>query len=148
MTYGNATDAARAIAGDLDYIGEGCMRTVYRCGDIVYKVENAIGANADEYRNAAAIRATVPYPFVIPDMSLHYVGSACVLAMPFIDGEPTGECIGDFIGTGCDCDSPCMSPEIAYAANAINGDALSWGNTIVKDGTYYIIDVDSTEFAA
>lgn len=148
MTYGTAHDAARAIAGDLTYLGEGCMRRTYVNDGIVYKVEMAPGANYSEYENAAAIRATVPDPFVIPEMSLHYVGNTCVLAMPFIDGDLTGECIGDYLGLGCDCPTPCMTPDIAHVANSINGDALSWGNTIVKDGVYYIIDLDSTEFAS
>lgn len=148
MTIGTAHHAARALDGDLDFIGEGCTRHAYVYEGIVYKVEDVPGANASEYENAARVRATVPFPFVVPDMELHYVGNSCVLAMPFIDGTPTGECIGAYLGTGCDCDDTCMSADIAHTANSINGDALSWGNTIVKDGLYYIIDFDAVEFAS
>lgn len=147
MTIGDVATAARAIAGDLDYIGEGCARIAYVHDGIVYKVETAIGANYDEYTNAMAVRATVPFPFVVPDMSLHYVGTSCVLAMPFIDGNATGECLGDFLGIGCDCDNPCMPADIASKASAINGDSLSWGNTIYRDGLYYMIDFDAIDVA-
>jgi len=149
MTIGNANDAARAIAGDFDFIGEGCTRHAYVHNGIVYKVEDVPGANYSEYENASRVRATVPFPFVVPDMELHYVGNSCVLAMPFVEGNPTGECIGEYLGTGCDCDDPCMPHDIAYQANAINGDALSGGNTIKgNDGMDYIIDFDAVEFAS
>lgn len=147
MTHGTLAHAHAALTGDLPYLGEGCTRVTYVWEGIVYKVETAIGANHDEYTNAMAARATVPYPFVVPDMTLHYVGTSCVLAMPFIDGTATGECIGSWIGTGCDCDGACMPADIADTARRINGDALSWGNTIYRDGLYYMIDFDAIDVA-
>lgn len=148
MTIGTREHAALALEGSIPLIGEGCTREAYLFDNVVYKVELAIGANHDEFTNAARVRSTVPFPFVVPDMELYYIGSSCVLAMPFIDGQATGECIGEWLGTGCDCDGACMSPEIADMAKAINGDSLSWGNTILKDGLYYLIDFDAVEFSS
>lgn len=140
--------ATLALARALPEIGQGCSRIAYRFGDTVYKVETSRGANLSEFYNASMARGRVVYPFVIPEMALHYVNDSVVLSMPYIDGIPTGDCVSAFLGLACECDGNCMPPEIAAKAKAINGDSLSWGNTIRVGEEYVIIDFDADEVAS
>lgn len=138
---GNETDAHDALHGRGREIGEGCSRRAVMINGIVYKIPLMGGsrANVIEFERANAMRGTTPDNVVIPDMYLYANG---VLAMPFIEGTPTGECIGDYLGTGCDCDSPCLSFKMHCIISAIHDDSLSWGNTIFNEGIYYLVDLD------
>jgi hypothetical protein len=139
---GNETDAARALAGVGEYVGEGHTRTVYRIGDVVYKVaRHSASENVTEYDNANELRPHTPDNVVVPEMSLHHVAGTIVLAMPFINGKSMGECMGQY---GMDCDhSDCYSPGMRNALDDLNNDATSYGNVIHSDGIYYLIDLSA-----
>lgn len=137
---GNEEDAALALEGEAEYVGEGCTRTVYRVGDVVYKVEVHPGANNSEYLNGLDLRENVPASVIIPPMSLYFDGK--VLAMPYIEGETRDECMARYVNTPDACDhTACYDDETHTMLSRINYDAVSYGNVVYRGGFYYMIDL-------
>ena len=135
---GNENDAALALAGSLELIGEGCTRRVYidNARKVVYKVEHydlaEHNANTDEYALGDIV---TPHPIVIPNMHLFDNG---VLAMEYVDGSMAGEC---YCAKDEVCDETCMDEDILSVLRVIAPDCVTWGNTIWKDGLLYLIDL-------
>lgn len=132
---GNANDAARALAGTLPMIGEGCTRRVYVSGDVVYKVEydpDYPNVNAHEYDVASTL--TVPPGMAVPAMTLYPNG---VLACEYIVGEYMGEC---YCVRG-EAHMGCHDADTVKILNTISLDCATWGNTCMRDGTLYLIDL-------
>jgi len=138
---GNENDATLALAGSLEFLGEGCTRRVYidDAHTVVYKVEHfdqevAHTSNYDEVETAA--RATVlPDNVRIPAMTLYPNG---VLAMEYIDGNPLGEC---FCTADEECYDDCLSSDMVDKLSKVSPDCISWGNVILREGIYYLVDL-------
>lgn len=135
---GNENDAALALAGSLELIGEGCTRRVYidDARKVVYKVEHfdmaVHTANYDEIERSHIV---TPHPIVVPTMHLFDNG---VLAMEYVNGTMAGEC---YCLPNEVCDDTCMSEDILSVLRTISPDAGTWGNTVWKDGLLYLIDL-------
>ena len=132
---GNEHDAAMALAGTLPMIGEGCTRRVYVSGDVVYKVvydADYPNTNRREYETGQSL--TVPPGMAVPAMTLYPNG---VLACEYIVGEYMGECYcvrgEDHMG--------CLPAETVTILNTISLDCATWGNTCMRDGILYLIDL-------
>lgn len=140
---GNADDAALAkesyATGDKTYLlsDAGTSRMVYLINDVVYKIAYWSGAenlwefnNREKYLSVPGVR--------VPDMTLY----DDVLAMEYIDGDPSGECIGRYALGACDCEG--TETDMPLALLDILSQ-LSWdstmGNAIVRDDIYYLIDL-------
>lgn len=140
---GNENDARLALLGRAEFVGEGCTRTVFRVGDVAYKVcDSDHDYNMDEYAEADRVRPRLPNGIRIPEMSIHRVGERNVLAMEYIDGLPMGECVEHY---GLECTfinhEGCLPDDIEATLEGLNGDAISHGNTILANGVYYIVDL-------
>lgn len=138
---GNENDAARALTGDLEFLGEGCTRRVYVDNDraVVYKVEHFDTevdhtSNYDEVETAARLMGTLPSGYALPNMTLYDNG---VLAMDYIDGELLGEC---FCVQGEE-HLYCLPEHMASFLSTVSEDCLTWGNTCMRDGILYLIDL-------
>ena len=143
---GNENDARLAVEGLLDSVGAGCTRVAYVADDVVYKVgihDNY--SNRAEFECGEQLRSVfAEIGVVIPEMQLFEIDGTCVIAMPYVFGEPTGECIPAYLGKPCDCVPKCLPPEISDRLGTFNYDVISWGNTIRDGDTYYAIDLGSS----
>ena len=136
---GNAKDAARALAGSLRLIGEGCSRYVYVSDDetVVYKVHRydevpEHSTNSDEY---ARRNLVVPKPLAVPPMTLYPNG---VLAMPYYRGTMAGEC---FCTPNESHDDTCLPSHLVDMLYTVGEDCATWGNTVWCGETLYLIDL-------
>lgn len=145
---GNQNDARLALhaaeVGDYTYLlsNEGTTRYAFLINGVVYKVEYSgdyWSANRSEYNNAARLRTTLPEGFSVPEVEMY----GDVLAMEYVEGRPTGECIAAYVGEPCDCDSECMDPLVLDDLANLGWMDPAWGNAIVEweTGLTYLIDV-------
>lgn len=139
---GNLYDARRAAEGRLGLLSDyGSARTVYRSGDVVYKVDKDEGANLSEWRRYKSI-TSVPAKVMVPRMSLYTVGDDYVIAAEFIDGEQSGECSA-YISSFCEEPGLCLPgdimDDISMTFQMID---FAWGNVIRKNGIYYVVDLE------
>lgn len=128
------------------YLGEGSTRKAYRLNDTVYKVclsPSMDKVNRREIANRQeALAKNIREDVIIPEITSYVVEGRVVNATPYVNGIPTGECVGNLMDIGCDCgDMLCLSPEMVQYLDGIYIDSVSYGNTIVKDGLYYLIDL-------
>lgn len=143
---GSEADARAALRGNAEWIGSGERREVYLIEDIVYKVERSLSVkhnrvNQKEFDKANAVRETAPFNIVIPEITLYAVDGETVLAMPFIDGEEMQGC-PELDGVAChDSCARCLPADIYAVIEKLDFDGPSTGNTIRKDGKYYLIDL-------
>lgn len=143
---GNRIDAADALAGLLPILStNGSTRTVYRIGNVVYKVnqyfEANYDANVEEYRNIAAINANgnLPDGVYVPNVSLYVVGMHNIIAMDYVEGTAVAECYCEM--SNDTHTNTCMTNDVWEKVNGFLDD-LSGLNTIVKDnGDIYLIDL-------
>jgi hypothetical protein len=131
------------IIQSLPLVGEGNFRRVYRDGGIVYKVEYGEGVdlacNLTEAENITVMRSeTLPVNVAIPPFNLITVDDEAVIVMPYIDGKAMGECWR----VPCDVHDTCLPNNIAEPLEALGID-LAYGNVILSDGTYFIVDLDA-----
>ena len=127
----------------LPKIGYGNFRDVYRLGGVVYKVENVDGmdfnSNRNEYNNyLTLLTRKLPTGIVLPMMDLIVVEGLNVVLSEYIDGKLVGECF-------CLPGEPhygCIPPGMERDLNALGID-VAYGNIILKDSTYYLIDLDA-----
>lgn len=145
---GNITDARRAASADLPTLSNsGSTRWVYRVGDTVYKVgldSEGDEANIVEHETAQSLRNTAPDWIYVPDTSLYYVDDVPVIAMPFINGMETGECLNKAFDPelDCECNNQCLPEHIQGVIQDLAFDAVSHGNVILmEDGRYALIDL-------
>lgn len=140
---GNAATAAAVLDPYMSpFSDDGSARIVYLIDNVIYKVERARGYNDTEWARYSYIDPnTLPPHIRVPKMHRHVVDGRVVIAAEYIDGIATGECIGRVIGVGCDCDDPCLSERVQDEIMQYIED-VSWGNVIISDGVYYIIDLE------
>lgn len=128
----------------LPVIGQGNFRRVHSDGKNVYKVEYGEGidlcSNRAEYDNFNILRNTrLPANVSLPAFCRYGIEDGInYVDMPYIDGVPMGECF-------CLPGEPhlgCLPPGMERDLNAIGIDC-AYGNIILRDSTYYLIDLDA-----
>lgn len=129
---GNRRDAARALKGELDFLGSGSWRKAYVKDNVVYKVEHDGGNsdNVDEYRNYRRLaKKAFPKNLRVAQVTQWTVEGTKVNAMPLVDGPPSGR------GSG-------LPPHLDEFLSA-NGLRDMWYDNIRKDakGVYHIVDI-------
>lgn len=145
---GNETDAA--IAADLTmnvhYIlsDEGSSREAYLINGVVYKRELHAGTNLAEIMNydRLSTQHVLPEYIRLPEMELHYIDDEVILAAEYVDGYPTGECFDRWAGTECSGNEKCLSARIQDEIESFGISDLCWGNVLVKDSVYYLVDLE------
>lgn len=145
---GNLTDATAALTaatrGTLENVFsmDGSSRAVFLINGVIYKVNrDTEDFNTEEFLMGNMLRPLLPENVAIPQMSLFDINGETVLAMEFIDGILTGECSDRFFSTGCEDDGLCMSDRLIANLNKIGWTDSTWGNAILSNGTYFLIDV-------
>lgn len=125
----------------LPLIGEGSFRRVYCDGTTVYKIEYdegiTLGANMTEWHNARLITG-LPNNVRVPQTDLYFTDGVPVITMPFIDGQPMGDCTcwGE---REPDHDTTCLSDEFQSFMPDFD---FSYGNVILSGDTYWLVDLD------
>lgn len=144
---GNADDALVALGSYSRntggfYLGEGCSRTTFLIGGVVYKIHNGGHSdNVHEFERANLYRPLMPKGFAIPQMSLFSVNGADILACEFIDGILTGECSDEWAGLPCSDGGICLNPDMMHPINEIMGFYdWSYGNVIDCEGMMFLVD--------
>lgn len=147
---GNENDARTALRdyedGWMDYLfsGQGSSRSVHEINGVLYKVDmHGYGTsfNRIEWENTRKmLKNGLPEGVAIPDMSLYEIDGCVVLAVEPIEGYETGECVGTLIGTGCDCDAPCLDRNFLDMMVDFGWYDHSWGNAIQAGNTLYLVD--------
>lgn len=132
---------ARILA--LPIIGEGNFRRVYRDGPTVYKIEHGEGidfaSNQAEVDNLDRLRAvSLPKNVRLPDAYLYHDGVP-IVAMEYIDGVLMGDC---HCIPGESHDETCLPGEVVEKLLSLGIDT-AYGNVILSDGTYFIVDLDA-----
>jgi hypothetical protein len=127
----------------LPRIGSGNFRHVYRDGPTVYKIEYGEGidlqCNQAEVDNLDRLRAVrLPRKVALPDAYLYVTDGVPVVSMEYIEGEPMGEC---FCIPG-EAHEGCLPPGMERDLNALGIDC-AYGNIILSDSTYWLIDLDA-----
>lgn len=146
---GNESDAALAynewLIGDFEHLwsSEGSSRYVFLIDGVIYKVNITpqYDFNDREYANYCEWAGNLPENVRIPEMSLYRVADTTVIASEFIEGIDTGDCSDSFFGLPCTCDGVCMPKETVEILNDMGWVDDSWGNAIVRDGIYYLVDI-------
>ncbi len=147
---GNAADARIALRdyedGWMDYLfsDQGSSRSVHMVNGVLYKVDmyaHGNSFNSIEWANTRKmLKNGLPENVAIPEMSLYEVDGAIVLAVECINGYETGECVGRLIGTGCDCDGPCLDRDYLDYLTTYGFTDWSWGNAIQTGNILYLVD--------
>lgn len=145
---GNETDARAALDANsaMDYTNllsaDGSTRFTYLINGVVYKVDiGGFEENVVEYARREELSRVLP-PFVrIPEMSIYSIGNRNVLAAEYIVGTLTGECMPKWFDMPCECDGRCMSDALISNLVDIGWTDCAWGNAIVADGVYYLVDI-------
>jgi hypothetical protein len=136
---GTLAGARMALCDNLEVIGEGSYRVVYRQGNVVYKVEydEGITAHANEYEweNYNGYPHFDGDHIGIPDMELYWVDGIPVIAASFIEGQLMGECTR----SRYDNHDSCL-PDNIVRDLSMHYD-LAYGNVIFDGETYWIVDV-------
>jgi hypothetical protein len=127
----------------LPKIGSGNFRNVYRENNSVYKVEFGEGidleSNRQEIANMDRLRTVrLPANVAIPEAGLMMVDGLPVVVMDYIAGELMGEC---FCIPG-EAHLGCIPPGMERDLNALGID-VAYGNIILADSTYWLIDLDA-----
>lgn len=145
---GNLTDATAALTsfrrGTMEnaFSFDGSSRMVFLINGVIYKVNrDAEDFNTEEFTMGNRLRPLLPENVAIPEMSLFDIGGEPVLAMEFISGIDTGECSARFFSLECEDDGECMSDRLIANLNKIGWADSTWGNAILSNGTYFLIDV-------
>jgi hypothetical protein len=159
VVVGNAVDAARAVNGHGDLVGEGEFRVVRRIGEVVYKVGRTREEQAQhsedmhlwakeyepnrfELEIADSARPRLPAALAIPEITHYVADGRTVNAMPFVEGMPMGECICvDLTDPDGDHAESHLPPDVLAAFHAAGVGDLQLGNVILgTDGVYYAVD--------
>jgi hypothetical protein len=142
---GNVDDARQALTDPYlsPFSDEGCARVVYLIDNVIYKVDLADGGNDSEWANYQAFSGVeMPEFIAIPEMSRYEINGETVIAAEYIKGMPTGECWDRQLDFTClHTSEPCLSDRMESEIRRFIGD-LAWGNVIVSDGRYYIVDLE------
>lgn len=137
---GSLRGAKDALCDNLEVIGEGSFRIVYRQDDVVYKVENDEGieahANDSEwYAVHSGNYDDLPDNVRIPEFSRYDINGIVVLSAPYIEGILMGSCYENWHAKSDD-HSFCYPEDIAgYVMDS------AYGNVIFDGETYWIVDV-------
>lgn len=130
---------------DFAYLDEGCSRTVYRKGNVVYKVEhdNYYSWNRAEYRNRELLLDSLPANVRIPKMSLYMVENedeiSYILACEYISGYTAGECYCRRAETHDP--NKCLPEDISESLHSLGLFDIGYGNVIFSEGVYWLVDL-------
>lgn len=148
---GNLTDARAALDAFRNntrenlFSRDGSTRMVFLINGVIYKVnlfqDHIENANFDEFVAAKMLVRNLPDNVRIPEMELFDINGNTVLAMEFVTGNATGECSDRFFSTGCEDDGLCMPDRLIANLNKLGWNDSTWGNAILSDGIYFLIDV-------
>lgn len=148
---GNENDALLALdrraAQEFILSTNGSTRVTYLINGVVYKVLRGEidprwdDANSEEFANAANLRPNLPECVSIPEMTLFEFEDTNVLACEFVDGILSGECSDAWTGLGCEDGGVCVSERLIRILNGIGWHDSAWGNVILADGVYHLVDV-------
>lgn len=139
---GTQENAAAAYWGDLPYLAHGTARTVYIKDNVVYKVDIVNGSNGYELANLIRLQnATLPEHVAIPKWHAYDVNNNVIIAMEYIDGLECGDCLCGIVGTKCDCNDV-IPEDISDSIVELGVTDPGFGNVIMKDDTFYLIDVE------
>lgn len=119
---------------------DGTSRLVYLINDVVYKVNrHSINDNLNEYNNGEILRKAIKsMGIVVPEMSLY----GEVLAMEYINGIPTGECLETvYLGLDCECEGEHLDNELIDKLSTLGWEDCTYGNAMWFHNTLYLIDV-------
>lgn len=140
---GNAADAREALTDhqadicDNLFSREGSTRTVYLINDVLYKVEDIAGINAEEYDVILNTRDILPDNIRFPQTSLFDIDGNAVIACERISGQVKYACACEYSGDICDI--VCFTAvEYDIVCDFLNDP--SGMNVIISDNVYYIID--------
>jgi hypothetical protein len=143
---GNIEDATLALTRpSWAYMDEGSERVCYLINGVVYKVEinSRHTANAyewDTYRHLC--RQPVPRNIGIAQLNLFDVSGHRVIAAEYVEGQPVSDCVAELIGIPCDCEGTCIPSDTARAIGRLGICDLSYGNVILRDNMYVIVDME------
>lgn len=140
---GNREHAALALYDNLPiFNNDGSARVVYLIDNVIYKVDREYGANEAEWGNYCHIDTNNLPPFLrIPKMSMYRLGNEAIIACEYVKGIPTGECFDRWAGTDCTDTDKCLPENIENAIRRYVDD-LAWGNVIVCNEVYYMVDLE------
>ena len=139
---GNIENAADAIDG-VGFFDCGSARNAHLIDGIVYKVDTLIGSNRFEAATFERLSGiSLPAHIAIPEYTVYDVDGTQVNAVEFIDGIKVYECQCFIMGrNSCDCDNP-MDPDVVTDFGNLGIYDLVYGNVILRDGIYYLVDGD------
>lgn len=130
---GNEQDALKALTHDFlpNLNPLLAWRRVHLINGVIYKVNKADYINESEWENYLNIINEALPPFLaVPRMWAYKFGRKMVIAAEYIDAPTLGDLIMDL-------------PHEVYAAISRYIDDIHEENIIVKDGVYYLIDLDN-----
>lgn len=111
-------------------------RRVHLINGVIYKVNRERFYNEDEITNYLRVRDTcfLPAHIRIPAMTDYQFNDDVVIASEYINGRP-------FCGPGCGgiVDHRALYEDI----HAIGIDDVHFNNLLIRDGIYYLIDLDN-----
>lgn len=144
---GTLEDAARALAGEGLWIGEGSFRKCVMVNDVVYKLETpyyrSACPNREEFETLTLLAAKdMPPQIRFPDFSLYEIDGRAIIAMEFVEGIRMTECYCCSDDYEPDHDDICLGWDIHQLIHdAVGITDLSYGN-VIRDhyGTYVIVD--------
>lgn len=144
---GNITDAFAALQDSRSYgdafIDAGSSREVYLINGVIYKIDIVGGIqysfNKHEVDKANRLRSVVNDDFVVPEYTLYDCDGTYVVACEYITGTLSGECTDRYFGGCTHTDDSCMSDEMTDYLDSLGYD-ISYGNVIINNGKYYLID--------
>lgn len=136
---GNAADAALALTHPREFLlsDDGCSRVTYLINGVVYKVNRGrFLDNEEEFHNANDIRDIMAtFDVFVPEVSMF----GPVLAMEYINGEPTGECLSVF--PDCDCPDVCIPDALLANLTFFGWRDPAYGNAMWFNEKLWLIDL-------
>lgn len=140
---GNLADATAAFNREVPEYDRGSSRKVYLIDGVIYKIDLVAYCNEDEWKNYRSLsRKKLPDYLAIPKMSRYVVHGQTVIASEFIDGIPLGECFDRWLGLPCEGSMECLPLAVENAVHEYIDDAV-YGNIIVSNGIYYLVDIET-----
>lgn len=140
---GTPEDAALAYEGPYNLLLStmGSTRAVYLINNVVYKIEyEGEYYNQFEYDKANTMRETLEVMGIrVPKVELY---ANNVLAMEYIPGKATGECVGSYATGECDCaEYECFPEIIESMLHSIGFYDTAYDNYKWHNGELWIIDL-------
>ena len=140
---GNAEDAALALTRpSWAYMDEGSERICYLINDVVYKVQFRYG-NVEELDSYDYLcRQVFPSNITIAQLTPWYIKDTVVIAAEYVKGQCVSECYDAMLGLPCSEPGTCLDEATADSIRNLGIMDLSYGNVILRDNTYVIVDME------